>query len=204
MGEAGTSRQTGRDYQWRHWSLETPGGPLALRRKEVAEIARRLVVVNEVLDNHDGELEPTLGNRRTLAVGNDPVRWGASRRQSVRRSAVGTQHRSRAAGQWRLTISLRCKPIECREYDSVWIVGNSSPIRFDHDCRVISDRTVMTRFQRFAIGVVPDAALSSDFWRPVLRPHTSPVVPFTSVAATSYGYSGNSICRYSFQIPNLQ
>ena len=117
---------------------------------------------------------------------------------------VGTQHRSRAAGQWRLTISLRCKPIECREYDSVWIVGNSSPIRFDHDCRVISDRTVMTRFQRFAIGVVPDAALSSDFWRPVLRPHTSPVVPFTSVAATSYGYSGNKVCRYSFQIPNLQ
>ena len=48
-----------------HW--ETAGGPLALRRKkEVAEVARRLGVVNDVLDNHDGELEPTLENRRTV------------------------------------------------------------------------------------------------------------------------------------------
>ena len=48
-----------------HW--ETAGGPLALRRKkEVAEVARRLGVVNEVLDNHDGELEPTLENRRAV------------------------------------------------------------------------------------------------------------------------------------------
>src|SRR5690242_17641841 len=45
-----------------HWQIA--GGPLALRRKkEVAEVARRLGVVNEVLDNHDGELEPTLENR---------------------------------------------------------------------------------------------------------------------------------------------
>jgi N-acetylglucosamine malate deacetylase 1 len=48
-----------------HW--ESAGGPLALRRKkEVAEVARRLGVVNEVLDNHDGELEPTLENRRAV------------------------------------------------------------------------------------------------------------------------------------------
>jgi len=48
-----------------HW--DSAGGPLALRRKkEVAEVARRLGVVNEVLDNHDGELEPTLENRRTV------------------------------------------------------------------------------------------------------------------------------------------
>src|SRR5436305_1531813 len=48
-----------------HW--EIAGGPLALRRKkEVAEVARRLGVVNEVLDNHDGELEPTLENRRKV------------------------------------------------------------------------------------------------------------------------------------------
>src|SRR6185295_1051496 len=49
-----------------HW--DTAGGPLALRRKkEVAEVARRLGVVNEVLDIHDGEIMPTLGNRRTIA-----------------------------------------------------------------------------------------------------------------------------------------
>jgi LmbE family N-acetylglucosaminyl deacetylase len=48
-----------------HWQIA--GGPLALRRKkEVEEVARRLGVVNEVLDNHDGELEPTLENRRTV------------------------------------------------------------------------------------------------------------------------------------------
>jgi LmbE family N-acetylglucosaminyl deacetylase len=48
-----------------HW--EIAGGPLATRRrKEVAEVARRLGVVNEVMDNHDGELEPTLENRRAV------------------------------------------------------------------------------------------------------------------------------------------
>src|SRR3954468_11032740 len=48
-----------------HW--ESAGGPLALRRlKEVAEVARRLGVVNEVLDIHDGEILPTLENRRMI------------------------------------------------------------------------------------------------------------------------------------------
>ena len=147
VGEAGTSRQTGRDSQWRHWSLETAGGPLALRRKEVADIPRRLVVVNEVFDNHDGELEPTLGNRRTVAVATTVSRAPRDARVYVVPPSV--PNIGRAAGQWRLTISLRCKPIECREYDSVWIVGNSSPIRFDHDCRVISDGTGDDTFPMF-------------------------------------------------------
>ncbi len=44
------------------------GGPLAKRRKaEVAECARILGIENEVLDIHDGELTPTLENRRTFA-----------------------------------------------------------------------------------------------------------------------------------------
>jgi LmbE family N-acetylglucosaminyl deacetylase len=44
------------------------GGPLAKRRKaEVAECARILGIENEVLDIHDGELVPTLENRRTIA-----------------------------------------------------------------------------------------------------------------------------------------
>lgn len=48
-----------------HW--QQAGGPLALRRKqEVAEVARRLGVANEVLDIHDGEIMPTLENRRTI------------------------------------------------------------------------------------------------------------------------------------------
>jgi LmbE family N-acetylglucosaminyl deacetylase len=46
----------------------TAGGPLAKRRKaEVAECARILGIENEVLDIHDGELMPTLENRRTVA-----------------------------------------------------------------------------------------------------------------------------------------
>jgi len=49
-----------------HWRMA--GGPLAIRRKaEVAAAARKLGVVAEVLDIHDGELEPTLENRRTVA-----------------------------------------------------------------------------------------------------------------------------------------
>lgn len=44
------------------------GGPLAKRRiAEVAECAKILGIENEVLDIHDGELVPTLENRRTIA-----------------------------------------------------------------------------------------------------------------------------------------
>lgn len=48
-----------------HW--EMAGGPLAQRRtKEVTEVGRRLGVTTEVLDIHDGEIMPTLENRRTI------------------------------------------------------------------------------------------------------------------------------------------
>ncbi len=48
-----------------HWKLA--GGPLALRRKAEVENADRLLgITSQVLDIHDGELEPTLDNRRTI------------------------------------------------------------------------------------------------------------------------------------------
>lgn len=48
-----------------HWQMA--GGPLAERRKkEVMEVGRRLGVTTEVLDIHDGEIMPTLENRRTI------------------------------------------------------------------------------------------------------------------------------------------
>src|SRR6186997_3033441 len=48
--------------------FEQAGGPLAKRRKaEVAECARILGIENEVLDIHDGELVPSLENRKTVA-----------------------------------------------------------------------------------------------------------------------------------------
>jgi LmbE family N-acetylglucosaminyl deacetylase len=48
-----------------HWG--TAGGPLAQRRtREVMEVGRRLGVTTEVLDIHDGEVMPTLENRRTI------------------------------------------------------------------------------------------------------------------------------------------
>jgi N-acetylglucosamine malate deacetylase 1 len=48
--------------------FEAAGGPLARRRKaEVAECARILGIENEVLDIHDGELEPTLEYRKRMA-----------------------------------------------------------------------------------------------------------------------------------------
>jgi N-acetylglucosamine malate deacetylase 1 len=48
-----------------HW--RDAGGPLARRRTaEVREAARILGITTEVLDIHDGELLPTLENRRTL------------------------------------------------------------------------------------------------------------------------------------------
>ena len=48
-----------------HW--REAGGPLANRRRaEVLESAKILGITTEVLDIHDGELEPTLENRRTI------------------------------------------------------------------------------------------------------------------------------------------
>ncbi|MEM8668193.1 MAG: PIG-L family deacetylase [Planctomycetota bacterium] len=48
-----------------HWAMA--GGPLARRRStESAEVAERLGVTSEVLDIHDGELMPTLENRRKI------------------------------------------------------------------------------------------------------------------------------------------
>jgi LmbE family N-acetylglucosaminyl deacetylase len=48
-----------------HWG--EAGGPLAIRRKrEVLEVARRMGVSVEVLDIHDGEIMPTLENRRFI------------------------------------------------------------------------------------------------------------------------------------------
>jgi LmbE family N-acetylglucosaminyl deacetylase len=48
-----------------HWQIA--GGPLAQRRrKEVMEVGRRLGVTTEVLDIHDGEILPTLENRRII------------------------------------------------------------------------------------------------------------------------------------------
>jgi N-acetylglucosamine malate deacetylase 1 len=48
-----------------HWQMA--GGPLAQRRKkEVLEVDRQLGVTTEVLDIHDGEIMPTLENRRTI------------------------------------------------------------------------------------------------------------------------------------------
>lgn len=48
-----------------HWQMA--GGPLAQRRtREVMEVGKRLGVTTEVLDIHDGELMPTLENRRTI------------------------------------------------------------------------------------------------------------------------------------------
>lgn len=49
-----------------HWQIA--GGPLAIRRTaEAKECARRLGIVTDVLDIHDGELEVTLDNRKTIA-----------------------------------------------------------------------------------------------------------------------------------------
>lgn len=48
-----------------HW--RDAGGPLARRRKSEVEAAARILgITTEVLDIHDGELMPTLENRRTI------------------------------------------------------------------------------------------------------------------------------------------
>ena len=63
-----------------HWKLA--GGPLARRRTdEVQKAARHLGIHTQVLDIHDGELEPTLENRRIITR---LIRqWKAEDRKSV-------------------------------------------------------------------------------------------------------------------------
>jgi len=57
-----------------HWHMA--GGPLAQRRKrEVMEVGRRLGVTTEVLDIHDGEIMPTIENRRVITK--DIQLWNA-------------------------------------------------------------------------------------------------------------------------------
>jgi LmbE family N-acetylglucosaminyl deacetylase len=57
-----------------HWQMA--GDPLALRRKqEVQVVGRKLGVTTEVLDIHDGEIMPTLANRR--AVTRSIRQWNA-------------------------------------------------------------------------------------------------------------------------------
>ncbi len=49
-----------------HWKIA--GGPLALRRiREVMEVGRQLGTTTQVLDIHDGEIMPTLENRRIIS-----------------------------------------------------------------------------------------------------------------------------------------
>lgn len=48
-----------------HW--REAGGPLAMRRRQEAEQASKILGTSvEVMDNHDGELMPTLENRRAI------------------------------------------------------------------------------------------------------------------------------------------
>lgn len=48
-----------------HWQMA--GGPLAIRRAQESQAAAKVMgVTSQVLDIHDGELEPTLENRRTI------------------------------------------------------------------------------------------------------------------------------------------
>jgi LmbE family N-acetylglucosaminyl deacetylase len=73
-----------------HW--RDAGGPLARRRTaEVQESARRLGITTEVLDVHDGELLPTLENRRTITR---LIReWGADVVMSHRPNDYHPDHR---------------------------------------------------------------------------------------------------------------
>ena len=67
LGSARPLCETGLGYQWRYRALghggwcvgEAPHGG-------VGEVARQLGVTSQVLDIHDGELEPSLENRRTI------------------------------------------------------------------------------------------------------------------------------------------
>src|SRR5437763_1677053 len=73
-----------------HW--RDAGGPLARRRTAEAQAAARLLGIrSEVFDIHDGELEPTLENRR--AVTRAIRRWQADVVMSHRPNDYHPDHR---------------------------------------------------------------------------------------------------------------
>jgi LmbE family N-acetylglucosaminyl deacetylase len=126
-----------------HW--RDAGGPLARRRTaEVQETAKILGIIAEVLDIHDGELLPTVENRRTITR---LIReWGADIVMSHRPNDYHPDHRYTGVlvqdAAYMVTVPFFCPDVPYLEKNPVFLYypdGFQKPNPFQPDVAVAID-----------------------------------------------------------------
>lgn len=129
-----------------HW--REAGGPLARRRKaEVEAVAKILGITTEVLDIHDGELFPTIENRRTLTR---LIReWKADVVMSHRPNDYHPDHRYTGVlvqdSAFMVTVPFFCPDIPCLKNNPVFLFYPDSfqkPNPFQPDIVVSIDSVI--------------------------------------------------------------
>ena len=129
-----------------HW--REAGGPLAKRRlSESRETSRILGVTIEVLDNHDGELEPTLENRRKITR---LIRdWNADLVLSPRPNDYHPDHRYTAVlvqdAAYMVTVPFFCPDVPALKKNPVFMYYSDrfqKPNPFQPDVAVSIDSTI--------------------------------------------------------------
>jgi LmbE family N-acetylglucosaminyl deacetylase len=133
-----------------HWGMA--GGPLANRRRaEVREAAKLLGITSEALDIHDGELLPSLENRRTLTR---LIReWKADIVLSHRPNDYHPDHRNVGVlvqdAAYMVTVPHFCPDIPYLEKNPVFFYYEDrfiKPTRFSADVVVAIDDVIAKKF----------------------------------------------------------
>jgi LmbE family N-acetylglucosaminyl deacetylase len=139
-----------------HW--REAGGPLFLRRKAEVEAAAKLLDVTEqVLDNHDGELEPTLENRRKIIR---LIReWRADIVISHRPNDYHPDHRYTGVlvqdAAYMVTVPFICPDVPVLERNPVFLYSSDDfqkPNPFMPDVAVAVDEVMDTKLE--ALGIM--------------------------------------------------
>jgi len=129
-----------------HW--REAGGPLAKRRKtEVEAAAKILGITTEVLDIHDGELLPTLENRRTITR---LIRdWNADVVMGPRPNDYHPDHRYTGVlvqdAAYMVTVPFFCPDVPCLRKNPVFMYFPDSfqkPNPFQPDIAVAIDSVI--------------------------------------------------------------
>ena len=129
-----------------HW--REAGGPLAIRRTaEAAEADKILGVTSQVLDIHDGELLPTIENRRTITR---LIReWNADIVMGPRPNDYHPDHRYTGVlvqdAAYMVTVPFFCPDVPCLKRNPVFMYfpdGFQKPNPFQPDVAVAIDSVI--------------------------------------------------------------
>jgi LmbE family N-acetylglucosaminyl deacetylase len=139
-----------------HW--RDAGGPLARRRKAEVEKADEILgITSEVLDIHDGELLPTLENRR--AITREIRQWNADIVMSHRPNDYHPDHRYTGVlvqdAAFMVTVPHFCPDVPALKKNPVFMFYDDrfqKPTPFSPDVAVSIDSTIVRKLD--AIGVL--------------------------------------------------